>query len=294
MQRIITVTLDDETAGGLDAFMQARGYANRSEAMRDLLRGALRDSGIAQAPGAPCMAVVSYVYDHHERDLGRRLMQAQHDHHALGVATLHTHLDHDNCLKWCCCAARRRLCDTSRKRSSPSVACAWADEPAAAAAGARRVPPTIPPTVTRRGPASNAPRDPPRAGLEPIEGAAARRDATPPAEDGMGTLRGGQRIGRCLARRLRAGEAHAGTAKAIGVQQRDTRRLEGASDRCGRRALQGMLAGLEAADGAAADRRVLRQLVLGPGEQGSGRPTLRRCEGHCARSRTGLHLNAQG
>jgi CopG family nickel-responsive transcriptional regulator len=95
----ITVTLDDETAGGLDAFMQARGYANRSEAMRDLLRGALRDTGAAQAPGAPCMAVVSYIYDHHERDLGRRLMQAQHDHHALGVATLHTHLDHDNCLE---------------------------------------------------------------------------------------------------------------------------------------------------------------------------------------------------
>jgi metal-responsive CopG/Arc/MetJ family transcriptional regulator len=41
MQRM-TITLDDETAGGLDAFMQARGYANRSEAMRDLLRGALR------------------------------------------------------------------------------------------------------------------------------------------------------------------------------------------------------------------------------------------------------------
>jgi CopG family nickel-responsive transcriptional regulator len=45
------------------------------------------------------MAVVSYIYDHHQRDLGRRLMQAQHDHHALGVATLHTHLDHDNCLE---------------------------------------------------------------------------------------------------------------------------------------------------------------------------------------------------
>jgi CopG family transcriptional regulator, nickel-responsive regulator len=98
MQRI-TVTLDDETAGGLDAFMRARGYANRSEAMRDLLRGALRDAGTAQAPAAPCMAVVSYIYDHHQRDLGRRLMQAQHDHHALGVATLHTHLDHDNCLE---------------------------------------------------------------------------------------------------------------------------------------------------------------------------------------------------
>ena len=98
MQRL-TITLDDETAAGLDAFMADRGYGNRSEAMRDLLRGALRDASAAQAPSRPCMAVVSFIYDHHERDLGRRLMRVQHDHHALGVATLHTHLDHANCLE---------------------------------------------------------------------------------------------------------------------------------------------------------------------------------------------------
>jgi CopG family nickel-responsive transcriptional regulator len=98
LQRL-TITLDDATAEGLDAFMAGRGYANRSEAMRDLLRGALRDAAAAEAPARPCMAVVSYIYDHHERDLGRRLMRVQHDHHALSVATLHTHLDHDNCLE---------------------------------------------------------------------------------------------------------------------------------------------------------------------------------------------------
>lgn len=98
MQRL-TITLDDATAADLDGFMAERGYSNRSEAMRDLLRTGLRESGPRGASEGPCMAVVSYVYDHHERDLGRRLMQAQHDHHALGVATLHTHLDHDNCLE---------------------------------------------------------------------------------------------------------------------------------------------------------------------------------------------------
>lgn len=97
MQRL-TITLDDATAAELDAFMAERGYSNRSEAMRDLLRAGLRETG-ARGTQGPCMAVVSYIYDHHERDLGRRLMQAQHDHHALGVATLHTHLDHDNCLE---------------------------------------------------------------------------------------------------------------------------------------------------------------------------------------------------
>ncbi|MBR0648120.1 nickel-responsive transcriptional regulator NikR [Roseomonas terrae] len=98
MQRL-TITLDDETALALDAFMTARGYSNRSEAIRDLLRGPLRDAEAAREPSMPCMAVVSYIYDHRERDLGRRLVHAQHEHHGLGVATLHTHLDHDLCLE---------------------------------------------------------------------------------------------------------------------------------------------------------------------------------------------------
>lgn len=98
MQRL-TITLDDDIAQALDAFMVAQGYSNRSEAIRDLLRGPLRDAEAAREPLMPCMAVVSYVYDHHERDLGRRLMRTQHDHHALGIETLHTHLDHDHCLE---------------------------------------------------------------------------------------------------------------------------------------------------------------------------------------------------
>lgn len=98
MQRL-TISLDDETAAALDAFMAARGYSNRSEAMRDLLRGGLRDALPAFDAKAPCVAAVSYIYDHHERELGRRLMQAQHAHHNLGVTTLHLHLDHDHCVE---------------------------------------------------------------------------------------------------------------------------------------------------------------------------------------------------
>lgn len=86
----------------------AKGFASRpvlwpsyttTRDTTDLLRGPLRDAEAAREPLMPCMAVVSYVYDHHERDLGRRLMRTQHDHHALGIATLHTHLDHDHCLE---------------------------------------------------------------------------------------------------------------------------------------------------------------------------------------------------
>lgn len=98
MQRL-TITLDDDTSDALDAYMAAHGYSNRSEAIRDLLRAPLRDAETARDPATPCMGVVSYIYDHHERDLGRRLIRAQHDHHDLGVATLHTHLDHSHCLE---------------------------------------------------------------------------------------------------------------------------------------------------------------------------------------------------
>ena len=42
---------------------------------------------------------LTLVYDHHKNDLSRRLTQMQHDEHDIIVATLHVHLDHDNCLE---------------------------------------------------------------------------------------------------------------------------------------------------------------------------------------------------
>lgn len=98
MQRL-TISLDHETAAALDAFMAGRGYGNRSEAVRDLLRSGLRDAAGEQDPMLPCVAAVSYIYDHHERDLGRRLTEAQHAHHDLGVTTVHLHLDHHHCIE---------------------------------------------------------------------------------------------------------------------------------------------------------------------------------------------------
>jgi CopG family nickel-responsive transcriptional regulator len=89
----VTLHLDDETEAALAAWQAASGRANRSEALRDLLRQALR----AQAPAAAgaCVAAVSCVDDHHERDVAARLTHAQHDHHDVRVATLHAPLDRD-------------------------------------------------------------------------------------------------------------------------------------------------------------------------------------------------------
>lgn len=100
MTQRVTITLDDETAAALDGFMAQRGYANRSEAVRDLLHGGLsRAAEEAGDPAGECVAVVSFVYDHEERELGRRLLNAQHAHHDIGVATLHAHLDAHHCVE---------------------------------------------------------------------------------------------------------------------------------------------------------------------------------------------------
>jgi CopG family nickel-responsive transcriptional regulator len=98
MVQRLTISLDDDTAAAIDAFMVRRGYTNRSEAVRDLVRSGLAP-GASDAPGGLCVAAVSYVYDHHERDLVRRLADAQHDHHDLVIATMHAHLDHHECLE---------------------------------------------------------------------------------------------------------------------------------------------------------------------------------------------------
>lgn len=94
-----TISLDASLASQFDALIALRGYRNRSEAVRDLIRTALEDDRQRVAPDGHCVANLSYVYNHHERELSERLTGLQHDHHDLTVAALHSHLDHDNCLE---------------------------------------------------------------------------------------------------------------------------------------------------------------------------------------------------
>lgn len=99
MQRL-TITLDDALVAEIDRIIAERGYQNRSEAVRDLARAGLVQLQADDANGsAPCVAAVVYVYDHEARQLSQRLTRAFHDHHALSLASLHVHLDHDSCLE---------------------------------------------------------------------------------------------------------------------------------------------------------------------------------------------------
>ena len=97
MERI-TITIDADLLAFVDRLSAAKGYGSRSEAIRDMVREAAQ-AEMAASPEAPCVATLSYVYDHETRDLARRLTNQQHDHHDLSVATLHVHLDRHECLE---------------------------------------------------------------------------------------------------------------------------------------------------------------------------------------------------
>jgi CopG family nickel-responsive transcriptional regulator len=98
MQRV-TITIDDDLAAELDRFMAARGYANRSEAIRDLSRSGLQQAATEVAGNRPCVAALVYLYDHEARELPRRLTRDFHDRHDLAHTTLHVHLDHESCME---------------------------------------------------------------------------------------------------------------------------------------------------------------------------------------------------
>jgi CopG family nickel-responsive transcriptional regulator len=95
----LTMSLDDELADAFVAMVRARGYENRSEAFRDLLRQDLGNVRLRERPDEPCVATLSYVYNHHQRQLALRLTVLQHEHHELTVSTTHAHLDHDHCIE---------------------------------------------------------------------------------------------------------------------------------------------------------------------------------------------------
>jgi len=94
-----TVSIEGDLLAQFDAYLHRRGYDNRSEAVRDIVRRTLEADRLAADDGGQCVACLSYIYDHHERELARRLVQASHAHHDLTLSTLHVHLDHETCME---------------------------------------------------------------------------------------------------------------------------------------------------------------------------------------------------
>ena len=94
----IGVAIDTELLDKFDRLIAKRGYTNRSEAFRDLIRDELVEK-MWESPESPVVGTVTLVYDHHVHMLSEKLTDIQHDFHRSILSTLHVHLDHDHCLE---------------------------------------------------------------------------------------------------------------------------------------------------------------------------------------------------
>ena len=95
------VSAEDDLLVSFDRLIAEQGYANRSEALRDLMRDALVRSHLEAPPRGKTdvLGSLTVVYDHHARDLADRMANIQHDHHGLVVSVLHVHVSHDDCME---------------------------------------------------------------------------------------------------------------------------------------------------------------------------------------------------
>jgi CopG family nickel-responsive transcriptional regulator len=97
----IGVSLEDDLLAKFDKLIAEKGYENRSEAIRDLIRDALvqRAWSTDAAQREERVAVVTLVYDHDSSSLAQKLAHIQHENHKAVVSALHVHMDEHNCLE---------------------------------------------------------------------------------------------------------------------------------------------------------------------------------------------------
>ncbi|MDO8950425.1 MAG: nickel-responsive transcriptional regulator NikR [Actinomycetota bacterium] len=92
------ISADERLLERFDALIAEKGYVNRSEAVRDLIRNSLVEEQWAVGD-EEAVGTVTLVYDHHASDLGDKLTEHQHSHHERIVSTLHIHMDAHHCLE---------------------------------------------------------------------------------------------------------------------------------------------------------------------------------------------------
>jgi CopG family nickel-responsive transcriptional regulator len=94
----IGVAISGDLLAKFDKLIAGRGYTNRSEAFRDLIRNELVQE-VWKSSGSEVFGTVTLVYDHHARLVTDKLRELQHQYHAAVLSALHVHLDHNNCLE---------------------------------------------------------------------------------------------------------------------------------------------------------------------------------------------------
>ena len=95
------VSIDQNLLENYDKFIGGRGYANRSEALRDLIRDALIQQRIDAESETIALGSLTLVYDHHARifNLPQEMSRIQHDFHETILSVMHLHVTHDDCME---------------------------------------------------------------------------------------------------------------------------------------------------------------------------------------------------
>ncbi|HEX7535308.1 MAG TPA: nickel-responsive transcriptional regulator NikR [Syntrophales bacterium] len=99
MSKIIRfgVSLEEALLHNFDNLIKKRRYTNRSEAIRDLIRQELLKKDLEE--DREVAGAITFLYDHHQRDLLNKIIDVQHDHQYIIQSSQHIHLDHHNCLE---------------------------------------------------------------------------------------------------------------------------------------------------------------------------------------------------
>jgi CopG family nickel-responsive transcriptional regulator len=93
------ISIEQKLLNSFDGLIKEKGYVNRSEAIRDMIRNALVEDQVERTDLTPTVGTVTLVFDHHTRDLSDKLTEHQHSHHDAIVSALHVHLDAHHCLE---------------------------------------------------------------------------------------------------------------------------------------------------------------------------------------------------
>jgi len=92
------VSIEPDLLKKFDKIIMKKGYKNRSEAIRDIIRENLIAKK-TEDPNSEAIGTLTMIYDHHAGNLTNRLLDLQHHHHKEILTTTHIHVDHDNCLE---------------------------------------------------------------------------------------------------------------------------------------------------------------------------------------------------
>jgi CopG family nickel-responsive transcriptional regulator len=100
MEKIIRfgISIEPTLLKQYDKLIEDKGYTNRSEAIRDLIRESLVKTKVKD-PQQQSIGTLTMIYDHHSGNLTKQLLDIQHDHHTEILTTTHIHIDHNNCLE---------------------------------------------------------------------------------------------------------------------------------------------------------------------------------------------------